>query len=316
MIAAVLCTSIVFAAPEKQTVLVVIGAPGSEEYSEQFVEWGQRWEESAKEAEAEFALIGQSGDGETDREELKTALAEQQKRPNSALWLVLIGHGTFDGQNAKFNLRGPDVSAIELDEWLKPLEKPTVILNCASASGPFINQLSGPNHLIVTATKSGHEHNFARFGDYISSAINDTDADFDKDEQVSLLEAFLAASKRVEDFYESESRLASEHALLDDNGDGLGTPATWFRGVRAERSAKDGAQLDGLRANQVHLIRSTHERDLPDDVRTQRDKLESDIERLRSLKVELGEDQYYNQLESVLLELARLYDDVATKQAK
>src|SRR5687768_17002490 len=107
-----------------------------------------------------------------------------------------------------------------------------VIVNCASGSGPFMNALSAPQRVVITATKSGQEQNFARFGDYFSSSISAPEADLDKDGQTSVLEVFLSAGHRVTEFYEQESRLATEHSLLDDTGDALGTPADWFQGVR------------------------------------------------------------------------------------
>ena len=220
--------------------------------------------------------------GGNDRERLRAVLAEKaaatarrrHAQPARPLWIVLIGHGTFDGREAKFNLRGPDVTDLELAEWLAPIKRPVVVLDCTSASGPFLNRLSGENRVVVTATKSGHELNFARFGQYLAEAIADPRADLDKDGQVSLLEAFLTASSRVDEYYRTHSQLATEHALLDDNGDKLGTPADWFRGVRATRRAKDGAALDGLRAHQLHLIPSDRERDIPPAVRQRRDQLE------------------------------------------
>ena len=106
-------------------------------------------------------------------------------------------------------------------------------------------------------------------------------------------------AKRVE-------RLATEHALLDDNGDGMGTPADWFRGVRAVKRAERGTSLDGLRAHQVHLIRSAPEQRLSPAQRARRDELEQAIARLRESKSKLTEDEYYGQLEKLLLELARL----------
>jgi hypothetical protein len=160
---------------------------------------------------------------------------------------------------------------------------------------------------VITATKSGHEANFARFGDYLSSAIDDPQADLDKDEQVSLLEAYLLASSRVREFYAKESRLATEHALLDDNGDRLGTPADWFKGVRAVKTAKNGARPDGLRAGQFHLVRGSREEQLPAEVRQRRDQIEQDLARLRERKAELAEDEYFKLLEPLLLELSRLY---------
>src|SRR5262249_53253088 len=156
------------------------------------------------------------------------------------LWIVLIGHGTFDGREAKFNLRGPDLTEVELAEWLAPLKRPAAVINCASASGPFLNRLSGPNRVVVTATRSGHEQNLARFGQSLAESIADPRADLDKDGQISLLEAYLTASSRVAEYYKTHAQLATEHPLLDDNGDKLGTPPDWFHGIRATKRAKDG----------------------------------------------------------------------------
>jgi hypothetical protein len=163
---------------------------------------------------------------------------------------------------------------------------------------------------VVTATKSGYEMNFARFGQYISEAIADERADIDKDGQVSLLEAYLTGSSRVDEYYRTHSQLASEHALLDDNGDKLGTPANWFHGIRATKRAKDGATLDGTRAHQLHLIPSNRERGIPAELRQRRDQLELSIAALRDQKEKLGEEAYYGQLEKLMVELARLYRSV------
>ncbi|HXT59259.1 MAG TPA: hypothetical protein VN699_11530 [Pirellulales bacterium] len=298
-------------AEERPAVLVVVGAPGTDDYAKQFRQWAARWRQAADRGGAEFAALGLESEQETgDRELLRQCLAERGQSSPAALWLVLIGHGTFDGKTAKFNLRGPDFSASELAEWLKPVERPLAIVNCASASGPFLNALSGPNRVVITATKSGHEHNFARFGDYLSAAVADPKADLDKDDQTSLLEAFLLAAARVEEFYKEESRLATEHALIDDNGDQLGTPADWFRGLRAAKVAKDGANVDGLRAGQLQLIASRGEQDLPALSRSRRDALELEIAELRRRKDAIAEDEYYRALEPLLLELARLYEPV------
>jgi hypothetical protein len=230
--------------------------------------------------------------------------------------VVLIGHGTFDGREAKFNLRGPDVSAVELAGWLDGVARPTVVINCASSSGPFINALSKPDRVIVTATRSGDEQNFARFGSHLAEAIADPTADLDKDDQISLLEAFLMASARVAEFYTTEARLATEHALLDDNGDELGTPADWFRGVRASKRAAEGAEPDGLRAHQLHLIPSDRERGMPAEIRARRDELEVELAQLRDRKEELSEDAYFGQLEPLLVELAFLYRSLEPQDAE
>ena len=304
-----LLTVLAASGAERQSVLVVVGAPGRDEYRERFLAWAGRWEQAAARGHAEFARIGLDDAPQAeDKERLRAALQQMPKKSAEPLWLVLLGHGTYDGQSAKFNLRGPDLTAEELAGWLKPFDRPLAILNCTSASAPFLRPLAGPGRAVVTATKSGFEYNFARFGEYLSAAIQDEKADLDKDAQTSLLEAFLAAAAGVQEFYAQDARLATEHALIDDNGDGLGTPADWFRGVRAVRSAKYGALPDGLLASQLCLVRSQQEQAMTAGIRARRDALEQAIARLRRDKPRYAEEDYYRRLEALLLELARLYE--------
>jgi hypothetical protein len=296
---------------DRPCAVIVVGAPGTAEYEAQFQQWADLWQAAAEKASAELIRIGKAPEaGATDRERLHSVLAEKSAPSREPLWIVLIGHGTYDGREAKFNLRGPDVTDLELSQWLAPLKRPVAVLNCASASGPFLNRLSGENRIVVTATRSGHEENFARFGQYLAEAITDPGADLDKDGQVSLLEAFLTASSKVDEYYRVHSQLATEHALLDDNGDRLGTPADWFRGVRATRRAKDGAPLDGIRAHQFHLLLSDRERAMPAETRQRRNELELAIAALRDEKDNLLADEYYGRLEKLMVELARMYRDL------
>jgi hypothetical protein len=291
------------------TVILVLGAPGEPEFGSNFVRQIQLWEKACEKGAVRTIRIGlEESSGPNDHDTLKQALADQPTNSAEPLWLVFIGHGTFDGKEARFNLRGPDVSDSELAEWLKPFQRPLIVINSASASAPFLKTLSGTNRVILTATRSGSEINYARFGDYFALAIADPQSDLDKDGQVSVLEAFLLASHRVAEFYKTEGRLATEHALIDDNGDGLGTPADWFRGVRATRKAKDGASLDGTCANQLRLVSSSEEQALPPEVRARRDALELEVSKLRVAKPQMAEDEYYRQLEAILLELARLQE--------
>ena len=294
--------------PDRPTVLLVVGAEGEAEYGRAFTQWADRWVDAAKKGAADLVQIGRDGDPEADKSRLQAAIVDAMKEQVRPLWVVMIGHGTHDGREAKFNLRGPDVSDAELAQWLAPCKRPLAVIDCASASAPFLKKLSGPNRIVVTATRSGGENNFARFGDHFSASVADPGADLDKDGQTSLLEAFIAASHRVEEFYKQEARLATEHALLEDNGDGLGIPADWFQGTRATRSAKDGAPLDGLRAHQWHLVLSDAERALPPEFRAARDKLELEVEALRGKKATIAEADYYARLEPLLLQLARLYE--------
>lgn len=304
-------------APSRPSVVVVVGAEGAPEFGRQFREWAGRWKTAAERANAEFTEVGlDEPDQPADREALQKKLGDLAGSSDQPLWLVLIGHGTFDGKTARFNLRGPDFTPAELANWLKPIKRPIALINCASSSAPFLNELSGPDRVIVTATRSGHEYNFARFGDYLSSALLDPRGDLDKDDQVSLLEAYLLASAGVREFYEREGRLASEHGLLDDNGDALGTPADWFKGVRAVKTAKDGSSPDGLRASQWHLVKSPHEEQLSPASRARRDELEQQLSHLRERKPDLAEDEYFQLLEPLLVELARLYEDHAEPAGK
>jgi hypothetical protein len=297
---------------ERPCVLVVVGAPGTPEYQIQFKKWADRWQLAGDKARAEVVMIGLTDEGgTTDHDRLKAVLTSKSTG-SEPLWIVLIGHGSFDGKVAKFNLRGPDVSDAEFSEWLAPIKRPVAVIDCASASAPFLNKLSGPDRVIITATKSGSEQNFARFGEYLAEAIADPSADLDKDGQVSLLEAFLVASSKTAEFYKSRSRLATEHALIDDNGDHLGTSADFFQGVRATRKAKDGATPDGLRAHQLPLIPSDRERAIPPEIRLKRNQIELALAALRDQKTMLKEDDYYARVEPLMLELARLYRDLPT----
>jgi len=302
----------------QRSLILVLGAAGDEEYAREFSEAANQWTQAAKQGEFRLTVIGQdeSTNSPDTRVQLLNVLTKESSSTNDdELWLVLIGHGTFDGRSAKFNLRGPDLSAEDLKGALASCKRPLAIINCASSSSPFLPALSGSNRVIVTATRSGHEANATRFGKYLARAITDGSADLDKDGQTSLLEAFILASRQVEQFYREEARLATEHALLDDNGDTLGTAADWFRGVRAVKIATGGKSADGIRAHQFNLVRSEAERELPVQVRNRRDELERALSALREQKPRLDETNYYAKLESVLLEIAQLYAGVGTSDS-
>ena len=229
--------------PDQPAVLVVVGTPGTPDYDLAFRTWADHWRDAAARAGADFLAIGidKSDAAPPDRNRLRDWLAGRGKsRPAAPLWLVLIGHGSFDGRDAKFNLRGPDCTADELAAWLRPITGPVAALDCTSASGPFLAKLAAPNRVVVTATKSGAEQNYARLGQYLAEAWADPHADLDKDGQTSLLEAFVLAGKRTAEFYKSKARLSTEHALIDDNADGRGTPADWFEGIRLARKPQSG----------------------------------------------------------------------------
>ncbi len=229
------------ASTDTNLLIVVKGAAGEEQFESQFAETEKRWVDFAEQNQWQTLRIGPATAQSTaDRDLLRQAIEKARSLPSEATcWLVFVGHGTFAANVAKFNLTGPDVSATELSEWLKPLSARCVIINGASSSGPFVTALSAANRLVVTATKSGSEQNFARFGEFFSTTLQGQAADLDHDEEVSLLEAFLAASAKTEKFYRENARLATEHALLDDNGDRVGTSSDflpWCAACQSDRT--------------------------------------------------------------------------------
>jgi hypothetical protein len=287
-------------------VMVVIGAPGEPEFGSNFVKQASQWQKACGESCRQIT-IGAENNGTNDYQRLKHSIEAESHEGPAALWLVLIGHGTFDGKEARFNLRGPDISASDLALWLQPFHRPLAIIDCSSSSAPFLNKLSGTNRVIITATRSGYEQNFARFGQYFAETLSDPQADLDKDGAISLLESFLVASRKTAEFYKVENRLATEHALLDDNGDGMGTPADWFRGLRAIKKAKENAAVDGLLAQQFHLKSAQGEQILSAEDQARRDGLERAVLLFREKKGQMPEEAYYTELEKLLLPLARFY---------
>jgi hypothetical protein len=299
--------------PQQPIFVIVVGASGEDIYEPIFAECAKLWREAALKGGAEVAVVGlekiANPESDADKKKLQSLIENFKATNSTPAWVVLIGHGTDNGKEAKFNLRGPDVSAAELADWFKPAQRPLIIVNTASSSGAFIKPLSAANRIIVTATRSGGEINYAHFGEYMAASIGSPEADLDKDEQTSLLEAFLMASRRVADFYKEEGRLATEHALIEDNGDGLGTPADWFKGVRAVKKAEKGQGVDGRRAHQAHLISNAADQKLTPEQRTKRDEIELAISTLRDRKEKMPKQEYYRELEKLLLQIARLYEE-------
>ncbi len=287
-------------------VLLVVGAPGTEEYGQRFEKQVAAWKGACEKAAVPVSVIGKD---DKDAAALETALKKAAAKPAGQLWLVLIGHGTYDGREAKFNLRGPDVTAKQLAEWLKPVQRELVVIHTASASAGFMAPLAGKNRVLISATNSADEIYYARFGEFFAPAIaGQAEADLDQDKQVSVLEAFLFASKKSAEFYEKEERLATEHSLIEDNGDGVGTRAEMFEGVKAKE-----AKADGARSSQIALVLSDEEMKLSDAQRVKRDELERKLETLKAKRAELKEAAYYSELEALLRGLAAVYRDTRSE---
>jgi len=303
------------------TLVVVVGAAGEESYGKIFAEELALWRTTASDAAATLRVVGdpavdelaKSDNDPSDKDRLQKLLADELESTNDVapLWLVFVGHGTFDGRTAAFNLRGPDVSSGELAEWLKECRRPLAVVNTTAASAPFLTALSAPGRVVITATRSGQQRNYARFGRYFAKRVVDPAADLDKDDQTSLLEAYLAAARDTAEFYKSEGRIATEHPLLDDDGDGRGVRMDFFTGVRLTKAPTSGTTADGELARRFCLKPSDAERDLSLAQIAERDKLEAALADARRRKSELAEDAYLAEIEPLLTALARLYQSRA-----
>ncbi len=323
-----------------QHLILVIGAPGTDEYAANFKTWAERWEEAAQRAGVPCTVIGKNKPAVSATTAASAETAEQNTAPSGSpapapasepeetdiarlvqaieslsnskssepLWLVFLGHGTFDGRTASWNLQGPDMTAEQLATVCQKLQRPLATVACASCSAPFINTLSGPDRIVVTATKDGNQIQYCRFGDAMSTAISTLEADIDRDGQTSLLEAWLFASRRTAEFYKSEGRLATEHSLIDDNGDGKGVRSELYVGDRIVENAENPELIDGPFAARWHFVRSDEERRLSTEQREKRDALEAQVEQLRKQKSSLPEDEYLKQLEVIAVQLAEIYE--------
>ena len=280
---------------------VIINGPGGEPvYAKQFEEWTRQLSDVLAER---FGFDSKNvrvlSDKTATAEEVKKAFAtlNSQLDANNVLFVFLIGHGSFDGKESKFNLVGPDLSASEYNVLLSSLPaRRVVVFNMASASGEFIKSLAAKGRIVITATRNGQETNATRFAGFFISALSATDADTDQDGHVSVLEAFVYASRLTGDFYKRAGRLATEHALLDDNGDGVGhEKAEAGEGLLARATYLDSLSVDeaAASATTAKLLK-------------ERTRLEGEIEQLIARKADMPEAQYEATLERLFIELAKV----------
>jgi hypothetical protein len=259
-------------------------------------------EDGARESEA-----GASKRATADEVRKTFAAIKSAANAESFMLVVLIGHGSFDNQQAKFNLVGPDLTAKDYAGLLGSLPgKRAVFVNCASSSGEFIKPLSAEGRIVITATRSGSEQNATVFAEHFIAGLTDSAADADKNGRVSLLEAFTYASKLTADWYKQKNRLATEHALIDDNGDGVGhEEAAGGDGSLAKVVFLDSKQLEeaGGDAELTKLI-------------AQRQQLEEAVEKLKGRKSEMKQEEYDADLERLLVELATVNQEIKAKQKK
>jgi len=282
--------------------IIIRGADGTEEFSKPLDAAVKKWQELAVKAKISTTLIN----GAQSKLQIDELLMKSTKDSIVPLWIVFVGHGTYLNQKAKLNLQGPDISADELKKSLDQFKREVIFINCASASAPFIAQLSGKNRVIITATKNSQQVYYTKFNEFLADAMGNEEADIDKDSQTSLFESFLFASGQVKKYYDKDKRISGENAVIDDNGDKLGSLADMFDGLK---SKKPNARIDGLRAHQIHLIPSEEEAKMPLEVRTKRNELERELNQLKLKKDSIPEGEYYEKLEAIFQKLAELYKE-------
>ncbi len=297
--------------PAAREMLILVGTPGEDPYAQQFAAWTANLTTAASRANVNATIIDASTPNPRESLAAKlNALTQPGQDTTDELWIILIGHGTDDGKTANFNLQGDDISQHDFAKLLAPIQRPVVFANLTAASGPFLEALSSPNRTVITATRSGKQRDFAHFGESFTQSLTDPAADLDQDGQTSLLEAFLAASNATTAYYESDQRLPAENALIDDNADHRGTPADAFNGLAPQLASTTSQLPDGNIASHIVLIPSPEEAAIPDNLKNQRTKIEVEIARLKIQKSSLPEDTYYDRLEILLVDLARLYQKI------
>jgi chorismate mutase len=224
---------------------------------------------------------------------------------DSLVLVMLIGHGSFDTQQAKFNLLGPDLTAKDYAALLGALPTRRVIfINSSSSSGEFVKPLSAQGRIVITATRSGNEQNATVFAENFIAALKDDAGDADKNGRISALEAFNYATKLTADWYKQKNRLATEHALIDDNGDGAG---------HEEAAAGDGAIAKTFYLDSKAIAEAAGDAELAKLIK-ERQRLEEEVEKLKARKADMKPEDYDRELENLLVELAKVNQTIKSKQ--
>lgn len=299
--------------------LVVTGLGGEPYYDEVFANWANTMVEVAttqlklprdrvRYLSASFVEGDHEGteppiraDAAATKESTLDALSKlaETSRPDDRILIVLIGHGSINAQRTLFNVPGPDLDAKDFADALAAMpDRRIALVNTTPSSAPFVQALSAPNRIIITATSSGAENTHTRFADAFVSSFMETAADADKDRQISLLEAFNYSATETRRYYETEGELVTEHPQLDDNGDAEGSRAP------GTDSSADGlsAKLFIFGESESGVTDTTSVKRLALQVQARR--IVDRVESLKRRKSALDEADYTSQLEALLIELA------------
>jgi hypothetical protein len=266
-------------------VFVVSGLGGEPEYERRFQQQAEAIAQAATRAGAAqdsvVLLTGARARRESLTRELTAFVGKAQKADQVVV--VFIGHGSFDGEDYRFNVPGPDVSGREIAALLDKLpSSQQLVVNATSSSGAVAEGWKRPNRVVITATKSGGERNATRFAQYWVEALTSPEADRDKNETVTAEEAYEFAARKVADTFKSDAALATEHSRIEG-----GAPAR-FVVARLGNTA--------VLPNDAALAAMVKEQS----------GIEQQIDALKARKPSLPADQYYDELEKVLITLAHL----------
>ena len=294
------------AAAQQTHILVVTGVAGDEEHAKKFEKWAASFIDAAKKKDAvpEANITLLAGRGAT-KDGFEKAIADiaARAKANDGVFILLIGHGSFDGRVATFNLMGPDLSAADYAKLLaKFTTQHVVFVNTASASGAFLEALAAPGRVVVTATKTGGERNETDFPEYFVAAYGDEAADRDRNGHVSVFEAFEYAKTKVADAFKQKGYLLTEHATLEDGGGGQLASTVFLGTGRTDAALKVDTSDPAARA----LVE-------------ERDAIEQRITALKLMKPSMDQAAYDAQMEKLLTDLAlktKALRDLQTKKDK
>jgi len=240
--------------------------------------------------------------GDATRARLTQTLEQvaREAKADDDFVLTLIGHGSYDGVEYKFNLVGPDMSAADLAALCNRIPaRRQLVVNATSSSGGSLSAFQRAGRAVVTSTKSGTEKNATVFVRYWVEALRDPSADVDKNESVSALEAFQYADRKTAEFYTSQKRLATEHAVFEDTGKG--------EAVRAPSAdGGEGRLLASLTLVRFGDSQKAALDPAKRDLLAKKEDLERRIDVLKYQKAAMTQNDYEQQLKALLIELARV----------
>ncbi len=236
---------------------------------------------------------------------VRGAVAELRKQMtrDDLLLVILLGHGSYDGDTAKFNLVGPDLTAADWATLLQGLPGRLAIVNTTEASFPFLERLAGENRIVITATDSAAQKYATVFPDYFAKALSEASSDLDKNGRTSIFEVFAAASAAVKQHYEQRGQLTTERAVFDDNGDGVGR--------ESEAPGPDGA-LARLLYLDAETPAAANDPELAALIRRRRE-LEADAEALKLKKSVMPGPAWTAEYERLMIELAKVSREIRAK---